>query len=354
MVADEWAEFDASEAQDAETAAPAAVATDTRATVNYEPLVTVITPAYNVGKYIADAIESVCGQTRDDFEYLIIDDGSTDNTVEIITDYVRRDPRVRLIQAVHGGHSAARNRGITEARGTYIAFLDGDDKWHREFLDRQVTLLESLPSAVGAVFCRTRVMLENGTKAQFLWQPAGSYDFDKFLVRNNPSRNGSSLLIRKSCFDELGGFDEDLLSATDLEMWLRIADRSKSPVLWGSKHYLVQWRLRPGSVTRNRLARDTAMLQLLEEQSAKLRYTVPGLVFVRPALWALKYGADDDLAEEMARRARTAGITRLVRSASGMKLLYWYTLPRSGRQFVRSVQAGMREAIKKTSTLLRG
>lgn len=316
------------------------------------PLVTVITPAYNVGKYLAEAIESVRRQTREDFEYLLVDDGSTDNTLEIAAEYARRDSRIRLIQAAHGGHSAARNRGITQARGMYIAFLDGDDRWHPEFLDQQVALLESLPPAVGAVFCRSRVILENGTKAQFLWQPAGSYDFDKFLIRNNPSRNGSSLLIRKSCFDELGGFNEDVPSAADLEMWLRIADGSATPVLWGSKHYLVEWRLRPGSVTRDRLARDLALLRLLDHYAARLRHSPPYLAYVRPAVTALKYGADDDVAEEMAQRARAAGITPLTRNTPGIRLLCWYTLPRAGRRFVRSVQADTREVVKHTSTLL--
>lgn len=317
-----------------------------------QPLVTVITPAYNVGKYIAEAIESVRQQTCNDFEYLLVDDGSTDNTLDIVAKYARRDSRIRLIRAAHGGHSAARNRGLMQARGTYIAFLDGDDRWHPEFLHRQVALLESLPPTVGGVFCRSRAILENGTKAHFLWQPAGSYDFDKFLIRNNPSRNGSSLLIRKSCFDELGGFDEDLPSAADMEMWLRIADSSTTPILWGSAYYLVEWRLRQGSVTRDRLARDLALLRVLDHYAARLRHSPPYLAYVRPAVTALKYGADDDVAEQMAQQARAAGITPLTRSTPGIRLLCWYALPRAGRRFVRSVQSDTRELVKYASGLL--
>jgi glycosyltransferase involved in cell wall biosynthesis len=318
------------------------------------PLVTIITPAYNVGKYINEAIESVTKQTYGDFEYLIIDDGSADDTAEVAADHAHRDARIRLIRAEHLGHSAARNRGIREARGKYIAFLDGDDRWHPRFLDRQVTLLESLPATVGAVFCRSRVILENGTVAFYQRQRSGGYDFDEFLIKNNPSRNGSSLLLRKSCFDEVGVFDEDLPSAADLEMWLRIADKSRSPVLWGSRHFLVDWRLRPGSVTRDRLARDVAMLKLLEYHAAKLRHSRPADAYLLPALSAFKYGADDDIAERMTARAREAGVLRLARSMPGVRLLFWHTLPRPGRRAVRALQSGSREAVKSVNRRLRG
>jgi glycosyltransferase involved in cell wall biosynthesis len=325
-----------------------------QAMIRAEPVVTVITPAYNVEKYIGEAIESVSNQIFQDFEYLLIDDGSVDDTVKIIADYSHRDPRIRIIEAEHSGHSATRNRGIREARGKYIAFLDGDDRWHRRFLDRQVALLEALPSTVGGVFCRSRVILENGTIAFFLWQRAGGYDFDEFLIKNNPSRNGSSLLIRKSCFDEVGGFDEDLPSASDLEMWLRIADKSTSPILWGSKHYLVDWRLRPGSVSKNRLARDIAVLKLLNYHASKLRHSEAWRAYVGPALTALKYGSDDDIAEQMASRAREDGILNLARSVTGIKLLIWHTLPRPSRQVVRMMQSSSRDAIKRVNTCLRG
>lgn len=318
------------------------------------PVVTVITPAYNVREYIGEAVDSVIEQTFAAFEYLIVDDGSEDDTVAVARARVNGDPRVRVILSAHGGHSAARNAGIREARGTYIAFLDGDDRWHRNFLLRQVSLLESLPATVGAVFCRSRVILENGTTAFFQWQPSGGYDFDRFLISSNPARNGSSLLIRKSCFDEVGGFDESVLSAADLEMWLRITDRSSTPVMWASRHFLVDWRLRPGSVTRNRRARDTAMLQLLGWQAAKLRYSPAGLAYVRPAAAALKYGADDDIADQLAMKARTAGTARLARSVAGLQLLAWHTLPRPGRRAARGFQSRMREAVKSANRRLRG
>ena len=186
-------------------------------------MVTVVTPAYNVGKYVGETVDSVLRQSFGDFEYLVVDDGSSDDTVHVARAHADGDPRFRLIPVEHGGVSAARNAGIRAARGRYIALLDGDDRWRPRFLERQVSLIESLPPDVGAVFCRSRSILENGLLVKVHWQRAGGYDFDDFVVRNNPAGNGSSILVRASCFAEVGGFDEGLPYVEDLEMWLRIA-----------------------------------------------------------------------------------------------------------------------------------
>jgi glycosyltransferase involved in cell wall biosynthesis len=318
------------------------------------PRVTVVTPAYNVAQYIGEAVDSVLRQTFTDFEYLVVDDGSQDNSVEVVRQHAGHDPRFRLVPGEHRGLSAVRNVGIREARGQYIAYLDGDDRWHPRFLERQVGLIESLPPDVGLVFCRSRLILENGTVVFYQWQRAGRYDFDDFLVGANPARCGSSLLIRRSCFDDVGPFDEDLASVEDLEMWLRIAEGSKTPVLWGSKHFLVDLRLRPGSVTRDRSASDNAMRELLDGQASKLHRLPAGLAYVRPAVAAYKYAGNDSLADEWAAKARSAGSGQLMRSVAGVRLLFWNTLSPSGRQTVRSAQDSTREAVKAANLALRG
>lgn len=318
------------------------------------PRVTVVTPAYNVAQYIGEAVDSVLRQTFTDFEYLVVDDGSQDNSVEVVRQHAGHDPRFRLVPGEHRGLSAVRNVGIREARGRYIAYLDGDDRWHPRFLERQVALIESLPPDVGLVFCRCRLMLENGTVAFYQWQRAGRYDFDDFLVGNNPARCGSTLLIRRSCFDDVGDFDEELSSVEDLEMWLRIAEGSKTPVLWASKHFLVDWRLRPGSVTQDQSASDRAIRDLLEGQVGKLQRLPAALAYVRPAVATYKWGDNDDLADEWAAKARSAGAGQLVRSVAGLQLLFWNTLSPTARQAVRSAQDSTREAVKAANLALRG
>jgi glycosyltransferase involved in cell wall biosynthesis len=318
------------------------------------PLVTVVTPAYNVAKYVGETVDSVLRQTFRDFEYLVVDDGSVDNSVDVVKAHVGDDPRFRLVAGEHRGLSAARNAGIREAKGEYIAFLDGDDRWHPRFLARQLQLIQSLPPDVGVVFCRSRLVLENGTLVFFQWQRVGRYDFDDFLVNNNPARNGSSLLIRKSCFADVGGFGEDLRYVEDLDMWLRIAENSKTPVLWASKYFLVDMRLRPGSITRDRAGLESALSDMLESQTAKLRRLPAGLAYVRPALIAFKYGKNEDLAECWAGRARSVSSGQLARTVPGIRLLFWDTLPRPARRAVRSAQYSARELLKDVNLRLRG
>jgi glycosyltransferase involved in cell wall biosynthesis len=318
------------------------------------PLITVVTPAYNIARYVGETVDSVLRQTFHDFEYLVVDDGSTDNSVDIVQAHVGDDPRFRLVQGEHRGLSAARNAGVREARGQYIAFVDGDDRWHPKFLERQLRLIQSLPPDVGAVFCRSRLVLQNGTVVFLQWQRAGRYDFDDLLVNSNPARNGSSLLIHKSCFADVGGFDEELHHLEDLDMWLRIAANPKTPFLWASKYFLVDMRLRPDSMSRNRADVEAALDDMLESQTAKLRRLPAGLAYVRPAVVAFKYGGNDDLAEYWAGRARSVGNGQLARTVPGLRLLFWHTLSRPARRAVRSVQYSARELLKDVNLRLRG
>lgn len=317
------------------------------------PLVTVVTPVYNIEKYVGEAVDSVLRQTFTNFEYLVIDDGSEDDSIEVVKAHAGDDSRFRLVVGGHRGLSAARNTGIRESRGKYIAYLDGDDRWHPRFLERQVALIESLPENVGAVFCLSRVVLENGTPAFFQWSRPGRYDFDGLLVDGNPPRSGSSLLIKKSCFDDVGGFDEDLRFVEDFECWLRIARGSKAPVFWGNGRWLLDQRLRPGQITKDRSASDQAILQLLMEQTPHLRHTPAGLAYVRPAVMALKYGAEGDITDKLSASARTAGLGELARTSWGPRFLFWYTLPPAGRELVRRLQRNTRQAIKSANLRIR-
>jgi glycosyltransferase involved in cell wall biosynthesis len=318
------------------------------------PQVTVVTPAYNVAKYIGDAIDSVLSQTFCEFEYFVVDDGSTDNTVETALAHAGNDPRFKVVQVPHHGPGAARNVGIRESKTDLVAFLDGDDRWHRGFLDSQVRLIRGLPGNVGVVFCRSRMILENGTPVFFQWQRAGAYDFDEFLVKSNPARNGSSLLVRKSCFDEVGGFKEDMSSAQDLDMWLRIARSSTTPVLWSNRHFLVDLRLRPGSISRDHAMRDAALEEILQANVSRLRRLPAALAYVRPAMSAIKYGYENEISARWASEARSAGVLQLMRSAAGLRFLFWDNMPASGREVVRTAQGSVRSAVKNLNALLRG
>jgi len=317
------------------------------------PLVTVITPAYNVAPYIGEAIDSVLGQRFRSFEYLVVDDGSTDQTVEEVRK--RTDSRLELVMTPHGGIAAARNAGLARARGQFVAFLDGDDRWHPDFLERQVAILQSAGDDVAAVFARSRVISQTGRLYAFRWQRAGRYDFDDMLIDSCPPRNGSSLLIRKSAFDSVGGF-RDEHTVSDLDMWLRIQRDSGMPYFLGGNEYLLDLRVRTGAMSRNHGQRFENLHLLIGEHSPDLRRYPVGMTYVRPAVFAFRAGYED-IAVRWARLGRKAGFAGLIRDSYGWRLIGWTILPARGRVTLRSANAVIRavagRAIRAPGGLLR-
>jgi glycosyltransferase involved in cell wall biosynthesis len=307
------------------------------------PQITVITPAYNVGPYIGEAVDSVLAQTFSDFEYLVVDDGSTDNTAQAVREHVKNDLRVRLIQKKNGGAASARNSGLIRARGTYIAFLDGDDRWHADFLENQLSLLESLSDDVAAVFARSRVMSQNGRIYLFRWQRAGRYDFDDMLVQSCPPRVGSSLLIRKSALASIGGFTE-AKTIQDLDTWLRIQRDSGMPYFWGNRAYLLDVRVRPGAISRNHKVRFEGLDVLIKEHSPYLQRYPIGMAYVRAAVFAYRVG-DDNFAQRWARLARDAGLVTLLADSYGRRLLAWSMLLPSQRRMLNRANLVTRSII---------
>ena len=305
-------------------------------------LVTVITPAYNVGRWIGDAIDSVLAQTESRFEYIVVDDGSTDDTADVVRSRAAHDRRVRLVSVPNGGSGAARNVARARSSAPYVAFLDGDDRWHPQFLRHMLETLHTAPPRTGIVYCHTRVMLESGQVVALRWQPAGRCDLDRLLVENNPPHNGSSLLIRRSCFDEVGMFDTTLASAVDFDMWLRIAAGSSTPLLWGTRRYLVDMRLmRTGSISSNRSARFECLDKVLAEYAPRMRRLPPGMAWIRPAVFAYRDG-HDDFGDRWALKAREAGTAALARDSWGRSLLAWNTAGRERRARIRGVRDGAR------------
>lgn len=121
--------------------------------------VSIITPCYNGAKYIKETMDSVISQTYTDWEMLIIDDGSTDESANIVKKYSENDKRIKLIQQKNAGSAAARNNGIKKAEGQYIALLDADDIWHKDFLEKQIEFMK-LKNTV-CVFCSYNRIDEN-------------------------------------------------------------------------------------------------------------------------------------------------------------------------------------------------
>jgi glycosyltransferase involved in cell wall biosynthesis len=212
------------------------------------PIVSVIIPTYNRAHLIVRAIRSVLNQTYQDFEIIVIDDGSTDNTEEIIRGF--KDKKVKYIKKYkeNKGSSIARNIGIKVARGKYIAFLDSDDEWLPEKLDKQIKVLQSESPEVGVVYSNLCYMDENGKSMNKLRNPKKEGYIYEDLFGKNYVGTDSTLLIRKECFHRVGLFDDLLNTQQDWDMWIRIAKYYRFALI---KVPLVKYRLHSNQISRN-------------------------------------------------------------------------------------------------------
>lgn len=190
------------------------------------PKVSVIVPVYNSEKYIAQAVDSVLCQTFHDFELIVVDDGSTDRTAEILKRY---GERLTYIYQPNSERSAARNTGIRHAKGEYLAFLDADDFWLPQKLERQVQVFDLAPE-VGLVYGWAYNVDESGKKVDkgndgiLRRFDAGTNVFESLLFENVVGIGGcSTVMIRADSVRQVGAFDESLVYIEDWDLWIRIA-----------------------------------------------------------------------------------------------------------------------------------
>lgn len=186
---------------------------------NYGVLISVVITVYNYGQYVSRALSSVLNQTYKNFEVVVIDDGSSDDSRDQIFPYLV-DSRVRYIYQDNAGHPKAKNKGIKESQGEFIAFLDADDVWYPTKLEKQIQLFRD-PS-VGVVYSLSRLLFpDDSTRA------TDSIDFFRGDVLNNIFIDNfvcfSSSIVRKSCFDVVGIFDESISMNCDYDLWIRLA-----------------------------------------------------------------------------------------------------------------------------------
>lgn len=188
-----------------------------------KPTVTVVVPAYNIEAYIEDTLTSLQSQSLQDFEALIVDDGSTDDTARIASEFCQRDARFRLLQKENGGLSSARNHGIHAAQANYIALLDGDDCYEPDKLASHVRVLDRQPQ-VGVVYSTSKVIRDDGhpTWIRLSGKPLTSDPLEALLYKNFVG-HGSNAMFRRCLVNEVGLFDESLKSSEDIDFWLRIA-----------------------------------------------------------------------------------------------------------------------------------
>jgi glycosyltransferase involved in cell wall biosynthesis len=191
-----------------------------------KPDVSVIIPTYNRARLIGKAVRSVLQQTYQDFEIIIVDDASTDNTDQIIKSC--DDARIIYMKhKINRGASAARNTGIKNSRGKYIAFLDSDDEWLPQKLEKQIAVFDRSSNTVGAIYCFCYI--ENGllgfTPSKKIWSDSKRGDVYNSLLKGWCPPSTSLFILSAKVIIESGLFDEDFPSFQDYDLWVRVSEK---------------------------------------------------------------------------------------------------------------------------------
>lgn len=226
--------------------------------------VSIIIPAYNSARFLPEAIESVLAQTYKDYEIIVVDDGSTDNTKEVLKPYL---DKIKYVYQENRGAASARNTGIKHSQGEYIAFLDADDVWLPEKLHIQADYLDN-NQEIAMVYSQSLWMSEDGRlltgKKSRHRIPSGDV-FNILFFKNfifTPT-----VMVRKRILGTVGLFNESFVSTEDRDLWLRIAREFK---VFGISKYLCKTRQTPGSLIRSNKESVYKYRRLVIEQHYKL------------------------------------------------------------------------------------
>jgi glycosyltransferase involved in cell wall biosynthesis len=222
------------------------------------PRVSIVMATYNYAQYLSEAIESVLAQTFEDWELLVIDDGSTDGTAELLESYAA-DTRIRIIASDNLGQPRAKNLGIRLSRASLIAFLDGDDRWRRNKLARQLEEIESNPTIGVLATARQLIDPDGNPIAIQQAQKLDKNSLEMFLERNPLCF--SSVLIRKELLESFGLFDPRYPVAIDYDLWLRLAERTEFQII---DEVLVEYRTGHANLSSRLEARIAVVLQILQ------------------------------------------------------------------------------------------
>lgn len=233
--------------------------------------VSIIMPVYNGEKYIAESIRSVLDQTYRNWELIVVDDGSTDNTAQIAQSFSAEDQRIKYIFQQNKKLAGARNTGIANSTGELVAFLDADDLWVKEKLEAQVKTISETGSDVvfsdAFYFPGDDTTDESTLFSSFYGRVVGRFDgpaMTRLLLKGNPIAV-LSVVVRKSILNEIGGFDENpsFRGCEDYDLWFRLAGHGA--VFYGMDAVLARYRVHASAMSRNRPQMLASELAVIEE-----------------------------------------------------------------------------------------
>lgn len=210
-----------------------------------DPLVSVVIASFNMAEYLPFAIESALHQTYGRVEIVVVDDGSTDDTASVMQRY-RNEAKVRYCRQDHGGQATAKNRGIQESAGDYIAFLDADDMWTADKLARQLPLFAASPT-VGVVYSRVGYVDGSGSDTGIAQNRLFRGTVSAAMLVDNFIGFGSAV-VRRECFARLGAFREELRMGIDYDLWLRFSTKYEFDYVDAP---LLRYRVWAGQMSKN-------------------------------------------------------------------------------------------------------
>ncbi|MGN6725846.1 MAG: glycosyltransferase family 2 protein [Tepidisphaeraceae bacterium] len=218
------------------------------------PKVSVILPAYNSERYIGAAVQSILDQTFGDFEFIIVNDGSTDGTEAILRKFAGRDSRIKLISRPNTGYVRALNEAAEHASGTYVARMDGDDIALPERFARQVAYLDAHPEAV-IVGTSYDLIDHRGRRLRTQHQPTDDAALQRDCLAGTTPLCHPTTMFRRSSFEQAGRYDEAFYPAEDLNLWLRLGEIGQLACL---PDVLLRYRLHAGSVSETKQTQQVA------------------------------------------------------------------------------------------------
>ncbi|MGN6488186.1 MAG: glycosyltransferase family 2 protein [Devosia sp.] len=232
-------------------------------------LVTIVIPAFNAERFLASTLRSATAQTHANLQIIVVDDGSTDGTADLVRQHAELDPRIELFSKANAGLSAARNDGLRLSRGEFVTFLDADDLWHPDKIRQQLRAVNNhgCPERVGAVYTLSRQIDEaDRLLMDYPTLTVQGAVLRRLLLTNFIATGGSNLLCPREVALEVGGFDISYQppgagTSEDYDFQLKVAARYD---ILAMEQYLVGYRRYPGSMSRNQLRMARSRRSVIE------------------------------------------------------------------------------------------
>lgn len=255
--------------------------------MNYKKMVSVIIPLYNSEKYIETTIESVINQTYKNWELLIIDDNSKDNGVVIVKEYIKKDSRIKLlVNSQNMGAAKTRNYGIKEAKGEYIAFLDSDDLWNCDKLEKQINFMEKNNYSVTYTGFK-KVFIDTPQKGEYISKHKESLSYKELLKANWLST--FTVIYNQEILGKK--YFPDIRAGQDYGLWLDLAKENGK--IYGMDEILGTYRVHVGSLSSNKIRRIKLLWKLYREYNKlsildSIRYLFTSTIYSQLGLKAKK------------------------------------------------------------------